>query len=276
MKIIIQDYTTNKCSESRMLFTEFQKYPNIQPVFWENQNNMSVYDLMDSVNPDFVLIDASRIHNDLIHYFTENNLGKIIILKIPSFITEEQTKQISENDFVKNNVCLSISHYNLNKIRTVNLKPFVDTNISNMNLKHKIPLCIVSKDESVSPELLTNDSFHVMFHGKSTKVDIAGSNMYLCGLYHNYNKLVFDKIDKFEQPFFDAVYRTETYYNSENEKLSEKSVEIFGQDLNIKNNNVDFKKVRQVLSEKYMPKNRAKQLLSQMPIDQSVFTEVVK
>ena len=86
----------------------------------------------------------------------------------------------------------------------------------------------------------------------------------------------FDKIDKFEQPFFDAVYRTETYYNSENEKLSEKSVEIFGQDLNIKNNNVDFKKVRQVLSEKYMPKNRAKQLLSQMPIDQSVFTEVVK
>lgn len=38
MKIIIQDYTTNHCSQSRLLFAELQKHDNIQPFFWSDQD----------------------------------------------------------------------------------------------------------------------------------------------------------------------------------------------------------------------------------------------
>ena len=278
MKRIIQDYTTNKCSESRMIYAGLQNNPSIQPYFWGEKDNISAYDLMDSVKPDLILINALRTNQDLVHYLAYNNTGKNIILKIPDDVTQDQLVKISGNDFVKNHVLMTISKSSIGKIRNIKLNACVDNNIQDITLRNKIPLCIVTETGDVSPELLTrSNSFHILSNTQEKGVDLFGPNVTVAGLYKNYDMVIFDKIKKFEQPFFDSLYRTKTFFTSDNSDILEKSVAMFDQNLNIQNEkDVDFTKVKNRLEEKHMSTNRVKQLLSQMPIDQSVFTEVSK
>lgn len=278
MKIIIQDYTTAYSSESRLLYMAFQSYEGIEAFFWDTQSNESSYDVMDSINPDFLILNALGVNQDLLHYFAYNNVGKIAILKVPNEITEEQRKLIDDSEFVKKHVCLAISNKSMNNVRTVNLNPCVDTNIKDVYVQNKIPLCIVTQKNSISPFLLKlSESFHVMSYEKNDIADIFGPNITLCGLYHNYEQIVFDGITEFEQPFFDALYRnTNVTFCSKDERLKKKSKMLFDQDLNISNKDIDRNSLLNKLKEKHLPQNRIKQLLSQMPINQSIFTEVNK
>lgn len=278
MKIIIQDYTTSHSSESRLLYTALQSYENIEAFFWDVQQNTSSYDLMDSINPDFIVLNALGVNKDLLHYFTYNNVGKIAILKIPNDATKEQRQLIDDSDFLKKHVCLAISEKEMKNVRTVNLNPCVDTNIPDIPMKDRIPLCIVANKNNVHPFLLKlSESFHVMSYEQNDAADIFGPNIRLCGLYHNYDQIVFDGITDFKQPFFDALYRSNNVtFCSDDEDLIEKSKILFGQNLNISNKDIDRNSLLNTLKEKHLPQNRVKQLLSQMPIDQSIFTKVNK
>jgi len=278
MKIIIQDYTTAHSSESRLLYTELQSYENIEAFFWDVHQNKSSYDLMDSINPDFIVLSALGVNKDLLHYFTYNNIGKIVVLKIPNGTTQEQIQVIDDSEFVKKHVCLAISEKEMKNVRTVNLNPCVDTNIPDIPMKNHIPLCIVANKSNIHPFLLKlSESFHVMSYEKNDLADIIGPNISLCGLYHNYDQIVFDGITDFKQPFFDALYRSSNVtFCSDSEGLVEKGKILFGQNLNIANKNIDRDSLLNRLKEKHLPQNRVKQLLSQMPIDQSIFTEVNK
>lgn len=277
MKIIIQDYTTNHCSQSRLLFSELQKYDNIQPFFWSDQERMSAYDFMDTTQPDFLIINAIRTNKELVHYLSTNETDKKIILKIPEGTDAQHFDMIASSEFVHKHVMMTISEKEIPNIRNVNLKPCVDNNIPDIAMRSRIPLCFITNTGEISSDLLSlSPSFHVISHTKEDGVDLSGPHIHTCGLYKNYDKIIFHNIEKFEQPFFDAAYRTKTFFTSDDSSLSEKSIALFGQDLNIKNSEVDFNKVKQHLEEKHMPQNRVKQLLSQMPIDQSIFTKVEK
>jgi hypothetical protein len=280
MKIIVQDYTSTHSSESRLLYSELNTYDKIEAFFWNHEQKTSLYDMMDSINPDFMILNAYAVNNDLVHYLTFNKVPTRILLKINDNIKDDELKLVEHNDFTKKYVDLAICSRENIKIKSVKLLPCVDTNVPPINLPRKIPLCIINETGNITPSLLQIDkSFHIMSHSEkqNNHADISGASIQLCGLYKNYNQIVFDQIENFEQPFFDALYRCDkVYFCSDKKELSEQSVKLFGQDLNIDNTNVDFKKVKQKLEEKHMPKNRTKQLLSQMGIDQSIFTEVNK
>jgi hypothetical protein len=280
MKIIVQDYTSTHSSESRLLYSELNTYDQIQAFFWSHEEKTSLYDMMDSINPDFIIVNAYAVNNDLVHYLAFNKVSTRIILKINDHIKNEELKLVENNDFTKKYVDLAICSRNDVKVKHVKMLPCVDTNVPPINLPRKIPLCIINETGSITPELLGNNkSFHIMSHSEKqhNHADISGASIQLCGLYKNYDKIIFDQIEDFEQPFFDALYRCdEVYFCSNNKELSEKSTRLFGQDLSINNTDVDFKIVQQRLEEKHMPRNRTKQLLSQMGIDQSIFTEVNK
>ena len=105
--------------------------------------------------------------------------------------------------------------------------------------------------------------------------DVSLPQQTLSSLYSKYNEIVFDGYDTFDQSFFDALYRTpEVYYISDDKKLDELSEKLFGCVLNYNNKGkIDFTKVKEVLKEKHLPKNRVKQLLSQLPINQKEFID---
>ncbi len=99
--------------------------------------------------------------------------------------------------------------------------------------------------------------------------------MKLASAMSNYNTIVFPNLTEFQQSFFDALYRSaEVYYTGDSVEIDKESEKIFGQSLNIKNKSVDFDAVKKVISEKHLPKNRVKTFLSQLPINQNIFTEV--
>jgi len=277
MKILIQDYTNQSSTESRFLYTELNKYENIQAQFFMPQQQHSIYDMMDSFQPDFIIADAIGIHKDLIHYGMNNDLKNKLILRVNDALDSTQAGFLENNDFIKHNVCFFIGNKKTqNKIKYVNLKPCVDLNIPAINLKQKIPLCIISKTKPSNTVIKDKKCFHVISFEENSNADMVGPNINIAGLYGNYDCIIFDNIKKLEQPFFDALYRCgSVYFNSEDKNLSKQSTELFGQDLNV-NNSVDFESVKKILNEKHTPKNRTKQLLSNMPIDQSIFTEVNK
>lgn len=278
MRILIKDYTTNKCSQSMLLKTAINKYTDIEAFFWQDNNGMSTYDTVDSVSPDYILISAMSIDEDLVHYLDNNNKAQKIVIHIPSDMPHAGVRRIHDSDFFKNHVCLAVtSHDIITRVRSVNLKPCADINIMDYNYPNKIPLGIVTVREKVDSKLKSGrQSYHTMSYEKDKEVDIATSNLQLAQLYSNYDEIIFDGITSFDQPFFDALHRVDKVFYSSDTSLSEESIKLFGQDLNINNDDVDFNIARATLRDKHFPMNRMKQLLSQMPIDQSLFTEVSK
>ena len=277
MKILIQDYTNLLSTESRFLYTELQGYNQIQTQFFSPQQQRSAYDIMDSFQPDFIIADALGIHKDLIHYGMNNDIKNKLILRVNDDLESEQINFIESNEFVRHNVCFFIGNKsNKNKIKYVNLRPCADDHIPIINLKQKIPLCIISNAKPSENLTKDRDCFHVISFEENSNADLVGPNINMAGLYSNYECIIFDKIKKFQQPFFDAISRCDNvYFNSEDNELSKKSIEIFGQDLKF-GSDVNFEKVKKLIQEKHTPRNRVKQLLSNMPIDQSIFTEVNK
>ena len=278
MNILIQDYTDNICSESRLLFIESKKNHKINTYLYNPQDNKSIYDTIDSTNPEYILTDVRFVTPDLVHYLTYNNVGKIIILKIPESISNEDYEKVTTSDFFKKHVFLTINGRGQHKdIRNVNIKPCVDDNIPTIKLKRNIPLAIILNDNTIPQSLAESErSYHCVSFKQNQNADMQGPNISIAGIYGNYDKIIFDSIDSFEQPFFDALYRSkEVYFTSSNKKLGELSEKLFGYNLEL-NSSVDFEKVKNKIKEKHMPCHRLKTLLSQMSIDQSLFMEVNK
>tara|TARA_A100001201_G_C4096161_1_gene203900 strand:+ start:3802 stop:4635 length:834 start_codon:yes stop_codon:yes gene_type:complete len=277
MRILIRDYTKNNCSQSMLLHTAINKYTDIEALFWQNNSAVSTYDLLDDVRPDYILISAMSITDDLVHYLNENSSSPKIILHIPNDMPYAGVRQIHDSEFFRDHVCLAISSHDIiTRVRSVNLKPCADINIMDYPYPNKIPLGIVTVRQNADKKLKIANSFHIMSYEKCEEADIPASSLQLGQLYANYDKIIFDGITKFDQPFFDALYKTDEVFYSSNESLSEECIKLFGQDLNINNKDIDFNIVKATLREKHLPMNRMKQLLSQLGIDQSLFTEVSK
>ena len=278
MKILVKEYTTNLDSQSMMLYSNIENRTKIEALFWSLGETVSVFDALDNSSPDFLILDIFQV-TDEISYYMQSNSDKNIktILHIPDDFTEFD--KIINHDFIKKYVKVIITknkELNIRGVKTVELKPCVDDNIDTIKMPNKIDVAHILSSDDDKPIISPEDvSFHALSMGGAKNVDIASPNIHLCKLYENYKKIIFYNITNFDQPFFDALYRADSVYYTSSKDLSQQSVELFGADLKIDSGEeVDFNSVKSILKNKHLSHNRMKQLLSQMSIDQSLFTEV--
>jgi hypothetical protein len=78
MKLLIQNYS-NSCSNQPMYLNECISRIGGNSKLWNLNDQISIYDKLDTENPDVVIASFQTIQQDLISYLTNNNKIKLIV-----------------------------------------------------------------------------------------------------------------------------------------------------------------------------------------------------
>lgn len=274
MNILIDNFITQVSTQSLYFYHELKKNTNIETYYWPSKN-ISTYDIFDDTKPDLFISHCASLNYELASYLDDNKNKDIIIALSTSGINPKKLIEL-EAEFSKDMqfkvFFFGRQNIKLSRSKNIIVNDCVDDNTKTNDYKHRIPLGYHIKDSQGFPS--ESSSYHTMSNVMK-EVDVSLDQMKLSSVVANYDRLVFPNLTEFNQSFFDALYRVpEVYYTGDSQEVDIQSEKIFGQSLNIKNKSVDFDAVKKVVSEKHLPKNRIKTLLSQLPINQNIFTEV--
>ena len=272
MKAIVQNYVTAFSTESMYITETINRISGCSAAYWKN--NISAYDIFDTVKPDIFFTHASFLKRDTVEYLS-NNANIECIFNITGL-----------NQDVVNNVN--------NLIKDQNIKcPLLYTNELNKSLKSKINLqyiplgfdqynpiineipdykidlgCFsISKEVSVPEEFKT---YHIL--GSVSNADIKSTILEipsLCTRYKNF--VIYDDSNIVSQAFYTSLYHgTPTYYHTSNEKIKQAIKNITKSENTFDINNKEeyqWKDIQEQIKSKHTGANRVKTMFSNFSHD---------
>lgn len=274
MRILIDNFVTQVSTQSLYIYHELKKNTNIETYFWPSKN-ISTYDIFDDTKPDLFISHCASVDYELASYLDDVGNNEVLIALSTSGVNAKKLTEL-EMEF-KQDLKLKVFFFGsqnikFSKSKNIVINDCIDDNILKNEYHHRMPLAYYIQNNNDLPS--EEGPYHTI-SSVIKEADVNLDQMKLASIMGNYDKIVFPNLTEFEQSFFDALYRSpEVYYTGNLSEIDKQSEKIFGQSLNIKNKSVDFNAVRKVIAEKHLPKNRVKTLLSQLPINQNIFTEV--
>lgn len=270
MKFVIENYSNNKTTQPLYLHTGLDNQENISATLYEN-NTRSLFDMLDSTNPEYFITHASLLKRDHIEYCKQNNNIKLIISvqNLQKKDIQNLDQVLHDNDincpilFLNSNVIPKIKHRNI-----IRLMDCADSNLSkqkaivNYKLNRAYVVDQVHNIEDKTP-------YHVLSTNMELKdkVDICLPEIHLSALYSKYDEIIFlDIKDNVPQSFFDAILLgNKVIYKSDDSDTNTMIENIF-KHLTPRNiNECNFQELKQLVEEKHTEKNRVKTLISQLP-----------
>ena len=88
-----------------MFHHQFSQMSTINAAYWVKENNTSTFDVLDQVQPDFLIIDAAQLNIDLAYYFCEQankDIKTKIILHVDD--TFKSLKHLQQSPIFKDHV----------------------------------------------------------------------------------------------------------------------------------------------------------------------------
>lgn len=279
MNILVDHYLNKEDSQSVYLYRALKEFKNIKTFYWPSRQ-ISTYDIFDDTKPDVFITHCGAMDYELGFYLEDNQVEDLLIL-LATFNNQPQqnkeyfqeVEQSISGKIKKNLYLLSDQNLGLSTIKTIKLNHCADTNVIDQKIKYQIPVAyFVTDSKDIGRE--NHKSYHYISNTIG-QADICLEQITLSKLFCNYDKIIFKNMTSFSQAFFDAIYKCkEVYYTTNTKDIDTQCEKLFGQVLNINNKNVDFTKVKERVMAKHLPINRVRTLLSQLPINQNIFTEV--
>lgn len=275
MKFIVENYSSYEDTQA-MYFNKFLKEAGHESFIWDSKNS-SLYDIMDSLKPDFFITHAYKISKDLVHYV--NNVStKVSVFLSVNNVSDDNIVAI-EKALLENKVPCGFmygSQENVmnKKIRYVNINNCYDVNIlpKEKVIDYSINTGVFINDKS-QLALRKERSYHFLSNDQEMKsmVDICLPEISMASLYRNYDKIIFKNIEKhIPQAMFDAIIECDkVYYESDDEKVHSMIQRVFKPEKSLDHNSedklTDFSELKNRIKEKHGASNRVKTLLSQLP-----------
>ncbi|NBP14747.1 hypothetical protein EBU95_10170 [bacterium] len=280
MKAIVQNYVTAFSTESMYITETINRISGCSAAYWKN--NISAYDIFDTVKPDVFFTHASFLKKDTVEYLS-NNANIECVFNITGL-----------NQDVVNNIN--------NLIKDQNIKcPLLYTNELNKNLKSKINLqyiplgfdqynpiihdipeykidlgCFSISKEVVVPEEFK--TYHIL--GSVSNADIKSTILEipsLCTRYKNF--VICDDSNIVSQAFYTSLYYgTPTYYHTSNEKIKQAIKNITKCENTFDINNKEeyqWKDIQEQIKSKHTGANRVKTMFSNFSHDIATKIEIL-
>jgi hypothetical protein len=274
MNILIDNFVTKEDTQCLYLYHELKKMQDANVYYWPNKN-ISTYDIFDDTNPDIFISHVGAINFELASYLDDNKQKDKLIIVLSTYgVTPESIIQLEHH--VEKEQKLFLMHegkLNSRKLKTIKVNQCVDPNLKQLKFEYSnIDTGYFVKSNSDIKE--KNGCYHHISN-IADNADICLEEKSMGSMYNNYKRIIFKNLSQFNQSFFDAIYYGgEVYYTSDDKSIDDISEKMFGQVLNINNKSVDFDRVKNIVKEKHMPKNRLKTIMSQLPINQNLFNKV--
>lgn len=271
MKILLSNYTNQYSTEPTYLNTAFN-IAGCQSTIWPN--NISTFDIFDTVKPDVHITHHSKLSLDLAIYLQESkNIDLIINITglNQSSLIELEDKLSSFN--IKPLLYFVNHHETSLKSKKTNLMTLLhgaDIFFSMPPKQYTIEYGIFINNKNQIESMDINKTYHYISNDEdmSKYADMSMPIQQLVGLWGNYSKIVFKYFNNaLTQTFFDAVYyNNNVYFDIKDRSVLDRIlIKMFGDgkycDLNIDNSGDIASKIKQ----KHTCLHRAKSLLSQLP-----------
>lgn len=278
MKFLIENYAGYESTQPLYFHKHINDYQQHSCVI--RQNNASVFDTFDAINPDVYIASAQTLSRDSVMYLKENKHKDIKLVICTDGLSSEEIQSLE--DILKKNDVSCHFYFNSSETqhsqrsRVVHIRNCFDANLEPaLKIDYKIQKAVfVNKSSKIKNY---QGTFHVVSTNKQMKdsVDFSLPVTMLPSIYSKYEEIIFTDIPKsLPQYFFDAIYHGEkVYYDILDEHKSKLADEIVGSVLKVGNglnyNNpdkiTDFSELKKHLKEKHSSLNRTKTLLSQLP-----------
>ena len=276
MNILIDNYSNYSSTQSLYLHHHISQMPEHNCTF--RNTNMSIYDTMDSMNPDIYITSAQLLSKDFILYMKENTDKDIKLLLNIQTVPNKEVVEV-EKILIDNNLkdVMFFSNYGneapiTRKIKVLKLLDAADQNyIVNKDLNYTIDkMIIVSSPHQIRKY---EGTFHVATNNQEVKqdVDFCLPINLIGGLYNRYEEVIFtDMQNNIPQMFFDALFAgKKTYYDLPGHDWPRQVKEMFdevfglGDALDYKSTNLlqDFTELQKEVKTKHVSSVRTEELL---------------
>lgn len=246
--------------------------------------NQSLYDVMDTISPDFYITAISTLSQDAVLYLKEN-IDKNISIIICTNGARQNIVEEAENLIVTNEINCSFFYGNNPNIKTKKLRYVLIPEAADLNINpgttmnYSIDKAVIVTEKSMIRNY--QGTYHVIsLLEKMNKCDFYAPVGMLTAIYKMYNEIILTTFDGYiSQVFFDGVARGAKVYYDIHDKQEEKLADeifskVFKIDTKLNYNNpdklLDFTELKKYILEKHSGINRAKTFLSQLP--QQVFS----
>lgn len=250
-------------------------------------HNLSFYDSLDDYDPDVYFVDAAVINNDCIHYLKENKNVTVVI-----DVSMIMDKHIFQLDGIVRDLKINCKFFTSNKFnhedKDLNTKTrifkLIDCYDEGLDQQHSqqsvasysFPSYFYTDDmfgKIMEPDE-TYENLHTMscVPKANAKIDIYSNISFMCQLIKNYENGIFYFGRYIPQLFFHSVMNNKVtafkcddrYLNTIN-GICKKIFDLQDEESIFKDTyNCEQQKLRQVITEKHNPINRARRLLSQL------------
>tara|TARA_B100000131_G_scaffold308961_1_gene338899 strand:- start:330 stop:1169 length:840 start_codon:yes stop_codon:yes gene_type:complete len=276
MKFLIDNYASNESTQP-LYFDHSLKELN-HDCSLVNLGDCSVFDALDTIDPEFVIISAHRFHRHLIAYLQQNPEKNIKIILNVDYISNVDLDLLLQ--FLSNqNVDVLFaftSNYSMpqtiGRLNVLKMLPAADNNeIMKTDFEYRIDKAIIV--DSLTSDISDSKSFHVVSTRSelADKVDICSASVALRGLYKNYDEVIIKDMKQISQVFLEAILNgNKVYYDNkdQDEDLAKTINNIFKLDIDLnyssKNKTTNFDDIKKAITEKHLGLNRTKTLLSQI------------
>lgn len=243
MKILIQNYVNNISSKPAYLNHCINSLESSSSFLWD-VNKISVYDAMDKVTPDVILVHHAGISNDLVRYLTSERETDLIV-----DVTGMQQHHLDQLEGSLGSINLPIKFLlseipsNIDNLKSKNKKINIAAGTDlfmgkRMAPDFKIEGCVIGRIKTKSFEEACSkyNSYHRVLvrdyknQGNREDFDMESNVVSLRTLYEKYGEVVINGDMKyiFSQLFFDAIAHSEKISLKYPEEQSELFKETLG------------------------------------------------
>jgi len=241
MQALIQNYANANSSESLYMTECINSMDGCKAVLWGDQN-VSVFDIFDSINPTTFFTHYSLITNDLVKYLSGSNIECIFN------VTEAQQEHIDQLDtmlldnkikcpFIFTNHPRQFNALIQRKTKLLSVMHGADIFLPKQALNipdYKLEAGIVTDYKPDGGRLSSLSAKYATHHiissdpELSEHVDLISPTTHMYALYPKYQKTIITQSKRYlPQCLFDSIlYGNETYYLTRNEGQQEKTSEV--------------------------------------------------
>jgi hypothetical protein len=275
MKFTIFNYSSPAFLQPIYIKSEIEKISGCSADLINDLNH--VYYVYDRIKPDLSIVNAGMGIEQLLHY-NKNSKTKIKHILNIDYIKDEYIEDIQ--NFIKNEkdfncvliISSNISHKNIKfDAPYVHIGNCVDLNIGKSKKVFDIEKAVIAHSKKDMKEY--DSTYHMIYinnTNQETVGDFKANNITAGKIFANYNQVIVRNVnpDIIPEVFFNAMYYGNKVYFDNDEKSEEVNGvvnKLFGTDISYDYKdcqNYDINTIKKHIEEKHTPKNRLKQMLS--------------
>lgn len=243
MKILIQENKDNINTKFHYIGRIVAAAENVNAQAWMEKDLHRVYDVLDTVQPDMLILGYENLNPDIVEYLSQSDISLVLDVTNIKAQNLKELESIVEENNINCKLLITEKKEHESKINTFELSACADVVTPYSDpVDYKVEALLISETEDFDKSLLSKfNSYHTCYAPSSLVVPINAPDLtpvydfdfllnsnQLIGLYNKYDHVIINGSLEYctSQIFFDATLRAKKVTLKYPEKDKERFIDF--------------------------------------------------